>query len=278
LLRLRHFFAEAMVLKKLRSVFGGRIKTMPCSGAAIRIDLLKFFHAAGIFVNYGYGASETTATVSCFKTDQYEFESCGTIMPGVEVKISDEGEILVKGPTVFKGYYKKPEATARVLNAGWYATGDSGRITAAGNLVMDERIHDIFKTSGGKFVAPQKVELLLCSDPFIEQAVVIGDNRKFITALIVPSIPALEAHFQCDLSDTLTRTEYLKKDTVMTFFENRLIEIQQVLTSYERVVRFTLLNEPFSIENQVLTSTLKIRRKVIASKYHNLVEMMYTQS
>ena len=125
-LKIQHNLADKLVLKKLRGIFGGNIRTMPCSGAALPIHLLKFFHATGIFVNYGYGATETTATVSCFKTDSYEFESCGTTLPELEIKISEENEILVKGKTVFKGYYKKPEATSEVLVDGWYKTGDEG--------------------------------------------------------------------------------------------------------------------------------------------------------
>jgi long-chain acyl-CoA synthetase len=274
-LAIRHSIADKLVLKKLRSVFGGNIRTMPCSGAAIRPDLLRFFHAAGFFVNYGYGATETTATVSCFKPDVYDFDSCGTVMPGISVKISDEGEILVKGASVFKGYYNKPSETAAVLNDGWYRTGDQGRINAEGNLIMEDRINDIFKTSGGKYVSPQKVELLLSNDPFIEQAVVVGDNRKYITALIVPSFAALKLHTKTK-NDATSGAKLLVIDpSLIEFFRNRLEIIQDELTSYEKVVKFTLLPEPFSMENDTLTSTLKTRRKVINTKYSELIEMMY---
>ncbi|MBK7031625.1 MAG: AMP-binding protein [Bacteroidales bacterium] len=180
-LQIKYNLANKVTLQKLRSIFGGSIRTMPCSGAAIRTELLRFFHATGIFVNYGYGASETTATVSCFRTDHYEFGSCGTIMPDVEVKMDEKGEILVKAATVFKGYYNKPNETAKVLTDGWYHTGDKGSFSSLGNLVMEDRLNDIFKTSGGKYVSPQKIELLLSNDPFIEQAIVIGDNRENIS-------------------------------------------------------------------------------------------------
>lgn len=274
-IKIGHSIAEILVLKKLRSVFGGKIRAMPCSGAAIRPDLLRFFHAAGFFVNYGYGATETTATVSCFRPDVYDFESSGTLMPGVEVKISDQGEILVKGPTVFKGYYNKPAETSLVLEDGWFHTGDRGKFNEAGNLVMEDRIKDIFKTSGGKYVSPQKVELLLCNDTFIEQAVVMGDNQKYITALIVPSFAALRSQVITGSQVKKDVIELITDAFVIEFFRNRLEIIQEELTSYEKVVKFTLLPEPFSIENDTLTSTLKMRRKVIYTKYKDLIDAMY---
>jgi len=273
--RFRRSIADKLVLKKVRSVFGGNIRFLPCAGAAIRPELLWFFHAAGIFVNYGYGATETTATVSCFRNDVYEFEASGTVMPGTQVKISDQGEILIKGPTVFKGYYNKPDETARVLIDGWYHSGDLGKFTEAGNLLMLDRINDIFKTSGGKFVSPQKVELLLCRDPFIEQAIVLGDNRKFISALIVPSFDTLKSQLADIISTIPDEKSVVAHAPVQEFYRKRLELIQEELIPYEKVVKFTLLSEPFSIENEILTSTLKIRRKVIYSKYQELIDSMY---
>jgi len=275
-LRLKHQLAEKLVLIKLRAIFGGNIRTMPCSGAAIRTELLRFFHAAGLFVNYGYGASETTATVSCFRSDVYEFESCGTIMPGIEVKLSESGEILVKGRTVFTGYYRKPQETEKVLKDGWYHSGDKGAFTRAGNLVMEDRMNDIFKTSVGKFVSPQKIELLLGNDPYIGQVVAIGDNRKFISALIVPSFQSLLDNPELGLPKDATNQEIVSNSAVVSFIGNRLEQLQQELTPYERVVRFTLLPEAFTIENEILTSTLKLRRKVIAIKYLESIEKMYS--
>ncbi|MCX6284222.1 MAG: long-chain fatty acid--CoA ligase [Bacteroidetes bacterium] len=273
--RLRRGIADKLVLKKLRSIFGGNIRFIPCAGAAIRPELLKFFHAAGLFVNYGYGSTEATATVSCFRDDIYEFESCGTVMPGTTVKISDEGEILISGPTVFKGYYKKPKETAKVLKEGWYYSGDQGTFSEAGNLIMLDRINDIFKTSGGKFVSPQKVELLLGDDQFIEQVVVLGDNRKFISALIVPSFAVVRSHFPEISRKHKEDATLISDDSVLEFFKKRLELIQEDLVPYERVVKFTLLPEQFSIENEALTSTLKLKRKVISALYKEQIEAMY---
>lgn len=273
--RIRQSIANILVLKKLRSVFGGNIRFMPCAGAAIRPELLKFFHAAGLFVNYGYGATETTATVSCFKEDVYEFEACGTVMPGTEVKISDAGEILIHGASIFKGYYNKPEETSKVLKDGWYYSGDKGKFSEEGNLIMLDRINDIFKTSGGKFVSPQKIELLLGDDPFIEQIVVLGDNRKYISALIVPSFNELRIHFPWISKAKPEEHILIKDENVLESFRKRLEDLQEELIPYERVVKFTLLPEPFSIENDAMTSTLKIKRKVIAARYASQIEAMY---
>lgn len=273
--RFRRGIADKLVLKKLRSIFGGNIRFMPCAGAAMRTDLLKFYHAAGLFVNYGYGSSEATATVSCFKSDVYEFESCGTVMPESRVRLSETGEIMISGDIIFKGYYNKPAETAKVLKDGWYYSGDKGEFTKDGNLVMLDRINDIFKTSGGKFVSPQKVELMLGEDAFIEQIVVLGDNRKFISALIVPSFDALRAQFP-QVGESAPENKTLAEHRqILEFFGKRLETLQEDLIPYERVVKFTLLHEPFSIENDALTSTLKLKRKVISERYVLIIDEMY---
>lgn len=274
-LGLKYSIADKLVLNKLRQIFGGNIRSIPCSGAALPIHLLKFFHATGIFVNYGYGATETTATVSCFKTEQYEFESCGTIMPGLEIKIGDGNEIMVKGKTVFAGYYKKPDATKEVLIDGWYKTGDEGQITADGNLLMTDRIKDLMKTSVGKYISPQKLETLLGQDPMIEQVVVIGDNRKYVTALIVPVLDRLHAvadELEIKFNDA---KELMEHQQIKAYIREKINALQSELSGYEKIKDFILLSEPFSIENDMLTSTLKTKRKVINKLYAKLIEGMY---
>ena len=275
-LKFKYALANKLVLKKLRGVFGGNIKFMPCAGAAISPKLLRFFHAAGIFVNYGYGATETTATVSCFKEKTYDFDTCGSIMPGIQVKISDQGEILVKGSTVFKGYYNKPEATQKSLIDGWYHTGDQGFITPSGNLVMQDRIKDLMKTSVGKYVSPQKIELLFGQDPFIEQVIAIGDNRKYVTALIVPSFEMLKKEVEKLGVATSDNKDLAANEIVNVFYTKRLEKIQEDFTPYEKVVKFKLLSEPFSIQNGLLTNTLKVRRNELIKLYSREIEEMYS--
>ncbi len=275
-LRIRKSIAEKLVLKKLRAIFGRNIRMMPCAGAAIREDLLRFFHATGLFVNFGYGATETTATVSCYRSDKYEFGTIGTVLPGLEVKFNEQGEIMVKGPTIFKGYYKKPEATAEAIKDGWYMSGDKGHFTPSGNLVMTDRIKDMFKTSVGKYISPQKIELLLSRDSLIEQVVAIGDNRKFITALIVPSFENLKSHLPHLNLDDLKKERHILHEKVLELYHHRIEKLQEELTSFEKVKKFTLLTEPFSIENSAMTSTLKLRRKVITERYRDHIELMYS--
>lgn len=274
-LGLRIALADKLVLSKLRGIFGGKIKAMPCSGAAINTEILRFFHAVGIFVNYGYGATETTATVSCFKTDEYHFGSCGTVMPGVEVEIAENGEILVKGKSVFQGYYKKEEATANVLKEGWFYTGDEGYMDNAGNLIMLDRIKDLMKTSVGKYVSPQKLELLLGQDEAVEQIVVVGDNRQYVTALIVPVFAKLvELARKHDISFS-DEKELVNSEKIKALLQERFNNLQASLMSYEKVVKFTLLSEPFTIEAGTMTTTLKLRRRSIERNYRQMIDAMY---
>jgi long-chain acyl-CoA synthetase len=274
-LSITHAIADKLVLKKLRSIFGGRIKFMPCAGAAISPGILKFFHAAGVFVNYGYGATETTATVSCFKSDRYNFDTCGSIMPDVEIKISDKGEILIKGDTVFAGYYNKPEETRKILIDGWYYSGDQGTVTENGELIMTDRIKDLIKTSVGKYVSPQKIEMQLGQDPFIEQVIAIGDARKFVTALIVPSFETLRREVENMGLHLLDNDALVTKNEIIEFFKERINRLQEEFTPYERVVKFKLLPEPFTIQNGMLTNTLKVRRNILIELYKEDIDKMY---
>jgi long-chain acyl-CoA synthetase len=275
ILGLKYTIANALVLKKLRAIFGGRIRFMPCAGAAMSPSLLRFFHAAGVIVNYGYGATETSATVSCFRADKYDFDTCGTTMPGVEVKISNKGEILIKGETVFEGYFKKPDETAKALIDGWYHSGDQGYVTPGGDLVMTDRIKDLMKTSSGKYVSPQKIELLFGQDPFIEQVIAVGDNRKYVTALIVPSFLALKREAERIGLKALDDAELVIRKEIIEFYNKRVHSIQEDLANYERVIRFKLLPEPFSIQNGMLTNTLKVRRNLLIEQFKDDIDKMY---
>ncbi len=274
-LRLKRTIADKLVFKKVRKVFGGNIKYMPCSGAGMSSEHRRFFHALGIFVNYGYGATETLATVSCMRHDKYDFEYTGDIMPGVDVKISDNNMILVKGETVFKGYYKKPKQTAKVLKDGWYHTGDQGKLIEGGKLLMTERIKDIIKTSTGKYVSPQKIELLLSQSEMIEQMCVIGDNRQYLTALIVPSFERIVKHLPCQGKEVSKYADMVTHDQIIEQFQKTIKETLCELPSHEQVAKFALLHEPFTIENEMLTSSMKVRRKQVTSAYEEVIEELY---
>ena len=248
---------------------------MPCAGAAISKAHLRFFHAAGITVCYGYGTTETTATVSCFKDDVYDFDTVGSVMPGIEVKISPENEIMVKGKTLFQGYYKKPLDTEKVLKDGWYYTGDKGYLTENGDLVMTDRIKDLMKTSVGKYISPQKIELLFIQDNFIEQILPIGDGRKYVTALIVPSFDMLKKEAKCLGLENLSNEELVSHEKIIHFYQSRIEKIQEEFSPYEKVIKFKLLAEPFSIQNGGLTNTLKVRRNKLAELYSEMIDEMY---
>jgi len=274
-LQIKRTIANALVYKKVRQVFGGKIRYMPCAGSALNNHLLRFFHGIGLYICYGYGATETTATVSCMPTANYDFEYSGNIMPNLEVKINDEGMILVKGDTVFTGYYKKPTETAEVLKDGWYYTGDQGSMPQTGKLHMTERIKDIIKTSTGKYISPQKVELVLLQGDLIEQICVIGDNRKYLSALIVPALSPLKAFANKQGIAYQNNTDLVNNPRIIHEVEKQVNTLQSGLPKHEKVAKITLLDQTFSIDNSMLTNSLKVRRKQVNIAYHKEISCMY---
>jgi len=273
-LRLKHRIAEALVLKKIQGVVGGRIRFFPCAGAPLSQKIEEFFHSAGIRITYGYGLTETTATVTCHENYHFRPGTVGKPIKGVEVKIAPSGEILVRGENVMKGYYKKPAATAEVFEDGWFKTGDVG-VLEDGYLTITDRIKDLMKTSGGKYIAPQYIETTIGNDHFIEQINVIGDQRKFVSALIVPSFDALEEYARSQNIPFSSREELVKHPAVVEFYQKRIDEQQKELAEYEKVKRFTLLDHPFTQDSGEMTPTMKLKRKVIAEKYRDLIDAMY---
>ena len=190
-LQLKFKIADKLVLSKFRDIFGGRIHFTPCGGGPLSSMILAFFHSIGINVKMGYGLTETMATVCLYGDTFIDFNTTGKTLIGTEIKIGDNDEVMVKGPGVMRGYYKKPEETAKVMKDGWFYTGDAGKIDEQGNLTITDRIKDLMKTSGGKYIAPQKLEVALVNDPYIEQLAVIGDRQKYVTALAVPAFGPL---------------------------------------------------------------------------------------
>jgi len=268
--------ADKLVLSKLRDVFGGRIKFMPCGGAPLAADMVSFFYSFGLNIKCGYGLTETTATVSLFGYKHYEFNSAGKAIHGTEIKIGENDEVLVKGPGVMRGYYKKPEATAEVFTEdGWFKTGDAGKMDAEGNLVITDRIKDLMKTSGGKYIAPQKLEMALVNDSFIEQIAVIGDQQKYVTALAVPSFENIKKYAIEHSISFKDVEELINHNQIKDLFEKRFEELQQEFSKFEKIKKFTLLPKEFTIETGEITATLKLKRKVIQKKYKELIDKMY---
>jgi len=275
LLHSSYFIFDKLVFNKIRKAFGGKLRFMPCAGAPLSGEITEFFHIIGMPVLIGYGLTETCATVSVFPDTGYKFGTVGTIMPEVEVKIGPENEIWVRGKTVMEGYYKKPEETQKVFEEGWFKTGDAGKLDEEGNLTITDRIKDLMKTSNGKYVAPQPLEALLTNDNYIENAILIGDDKPYVTALVVPNFDALK-----DLAHTLNVKyqnfeDLVKKSSIIEFYESKLEQIQKSLAGFEKVKKFTLLPQDFNMQLGELTPTLKVRRQVVLTRFSELIEKMY---
>ncbi|CAI0977723.1 AMP-dependent synthetase/ligase [Serratia grimesii] len=273
---LSHRWADKLVLSKLRGILGGRVRFLPAAGAKLDDNVILFFQAMGINIKYGYGMTETCATVSCWEESNFRFGSIGKPLPGIEVRIGQENEIQVRGPIVMRGYFNKPLETADSFTEdGWLKTGDAGAIDEGGNLFITERLKDLMKTSGGKYIAPQMLEGTLAQDRFIEQVAIIADARKFVSALIVPSFESLEEYAKSINLKYQDRLELLRNSHILDMFESRLREMQKELARFEQVKKFTLLPAAFSMELGELTPTLKLRRKVISQRYQREIDSMY---
>ena len=274
-LKLKFKLADKLVLSKFRDIFGGRINFTPCGGAPLSAEILAFFHSVGMNVKMGYGLTETMATVCLYGDTHIDFNTTGKTLNGVEIKIGANDEIMVKGPGVMRGYYKKPEETAKVMKDGWFCTGDAGRIDENGNLKITDRIKDLMKTSGGKYVAPQKLETTLVNDQFIEQVAVIGDCQKYVTALAVPAFEPLRQYAKKHNISFDSVEDLIANSQIVEFFEKRFEDMQKEFSRFEKIKKFTLLPKEFSMEAGEITSTLKLKRKVIQEKYKHLIEKMY---
>lgn len=263
------------LLKRVLGLERGRI--FPVAGAPLSDTVNEFLQSVNIPIIYGYGLSETTATVSCSPGVGFQFGSIGKVMPDVQVKIDPENnEILVKGKTVMSGYYNKPEENAKAFTEdGFFRTGDAGRLEGD-TLYFLERIKDLYKTSNGKYIAPQAIEMVMSGDKYIEQIAVIGDQRKFVSALIVPSYAMLE-QYAAEKGLTFNgRKELVSNKEVIRLLETHIEENQKNLASYEKIKRFMLLSEPFTLGCE-LTDTLKLRRPIILQKYAEAIEKMYEE-
>ncbi|MDD2437429.1 MAG: long-chain fatty acid--CoA ligase [Massilibacteroides sp.] len=278
-LRIKFFLYNKTAFTLLKRVLGiERGKVFPVAGAPLADKVNEFLQSVNIPIIYGYGLSETTASVCCYPLVGFVIGSIGEVMPEVEVRIDESNnEILVKGKTVTTGYYKRTEENKRLFTEdGFLRTGDAGYLE--GNvLFFTERIKDLYKTSNGKYIAPQAIEGLISSDKYIEQIAVIGDKRKFVSALIVPSYPLIKAYAEQKGMTYDNMEKLLLNNEIHRMIESRIEEHQRDLASYERIKRFTLLPQPFTMEGRELTDTLKLRRNVIQEKYAAQIDAMYEE-
>ena len=250
----------------------------PTAGAAISPHIEEFVHSVGINMIAGYGLTESLATVTCdHHGEPYTVGSVGRFVDGLEMKISEEGEVLLKGPTIFKGYYNRKDVTEESFTPdGFFKTGDVGYIKN-GELFLTERIKDLFKTSNGKYIAPQMIESRLMVDKYIDQIAIIADERKFVSALIVPEYRLLEAYAQSRGKINLSTEELCADADVNAMLKERIDTLQQQFAYYEQVKRFTILPAPFTMESGELTNTLKLRRRVVNERYKAIIDKMYEE-
>ena len=277
-LKLKYKFFDSTILSMLRKVVGVENgKFFPTAGAAVSDEVCEFTHAVGINMCVGYGLTESTATVSCFPMENFVIGSVGEVMPDLEIKIGENNEILLRGKTIMSGYYHKAEATAKAIDKdGWFHTGDSGYLEGR-TLFLKERIKDLFKTSNGKYISPQAIETKLAVDQYFEQVAVIADRYKFVSALIVPNYKAVEAYAKSKGIRYGGMDELLLNPEIKELFQTRMDTLQQQFANYERIKRFTLLPEPFSMERGELTNTLKLRRNIVEQNYKELINKMYQE-
>lgn len=270
-------FWNKRIFQKLKNAIGIPNPNMfPTAGAPLSDRIVEFLRSVGIEVVIGYGLSETTATVSFYPPVDYEIGTVGTPLPGLSVRIDKNGEILVKGPTVTPGYYNNPQANeAAFTDDGYFRTGDAGYFTKNGALVLTERVKDLFKTSNGKYIAPQMLESRLAENKYIDEAAVIGDQRKFVTALIVPNLSQLRRWAEERGMECADTEKFVSDPATVAFMMEQINAVQKDVAEYEKIKRITLLPHHFSIMHGEVTNTMKVRRPIVAKRYSKEIEAMY---
>jgi len=282
LLEFQRDIADQLVFAKLREAVGGRIKRMVSGGAALPSDIALVFIGAGVPVLQGYGLTETSPVIAAGTLERNRVGSVGVLLPGIEVKIAEDGEILTRGPHVFEGYFKKTEETTAAFEDDpsggdrWFKTGDIGRFDSDGFLFITDRKKDLIKTSAGKYVAPQMIEGLINQSEFVEQAVIVGDKRKYVSALIVPDFERLRAWAESEGIQTSDKQELVSDRRVVDMIKADVNRLTRELADYEKVKRIALLAEEFTIDGGELTPTLKVKRRVVEEKYGDLIESLYS--
>ena len=279
LLEKEYQFWNRNVFQKLKDAIGVPNPNMfPTAGAPLSDKIVEFMISVDIDVVIGYGLSETTATVSFYPPVNYEIGTVGIPLPGLDVKVDKSGEILVKGPTVTPGYFKNPKANEEAFTSdGYFRTGDAGYFTKNGALVLTERVKDLFKTSNGKYIAPQMLESRLAENKYIDEVAVIGDQRKYVTALVVPNLPQLRKWGEKKGIPTADTESFVRNPEVVKFVMGEIDNVQEGLASYEKIKKITLLPNYFSVMNGEVTNTMKVRRPVVAKRYAKEIEAMYEE-
>jgi long-chain acyl-CoA synthetase len=283
LLRVKYGIASRLVFSKWRAGVGGRIRIFISGGAALPEEIGWIFAGAGLPILQGYGLTETSPVITTSRLEDNRIGTVGRPIKNVEVRIAEDGEIEVRGPNVMRGYYNKPEETAKVFTSdGWFKTGDIGSLDEDGFLRITDRKKELFKTSGGKYISPQLIEGRIKRSRFVAQTVLIGDGRRFPAALIVPDFNQLRSYAQiknlADLKPDCAPAEFCSHPRIINLFERQIETANAELAQFERVKKFALLERELTIEGGELTPTLKVKRRVVNEKYRDVIEKMYEES
>lgn len=277
-MRLKGLLAHKLVFSKLHAKMGGQLHFFISGGAPLSTEIAEFFDCAGFLILEGYGLTETSAAVTCNSPGAYKIGSVGLPLEGVSLKIADDGEILVRGGMIFKGYYNKPEDTAQILTSnGWFHTGDIGVVDQEGFLKITDRKKDIIVTAGGKNIAPQNIENLIKTDPYISQVMVHGDKRKFLSALVTLDQAEIFNYAKAQKIQFQGYDDLVKNDKIYHLIKNRIEEKNKQLAKYESIKKFAILSTDFSIETGELTPTMKVKRKFTSEKYKAILDEFYQE-
>ncbi|HSA95841.1 MAG TPA: long-chain fatty acid--CoA ligase, partial [Acidobacteriota bacterium] len=276
-LAFRRSIAAKLVFSKIIAKTGGRVRFFVSGGAPLSKDIAEFFYAIGLTILEGYGLTETSPLLSVNTFENIRLGTVGKPAPGIEIRIAADGEILARGPNIMKGYYKKEAETREVMEGGWFHTGDIGHIDADGFLVITDRKKDLLVTSGGKNIAPQPIENMLKSSPYIQNAVVIGDRRRFISALVVPDYDKLKDYAKAQGIPAATVEDLCRDRRVVAFLKAEVDRATPLLASYEKVKKIVVLPRDFDIERGEITPSLKVRRANVTAEYQDRIEDLYRE-
>jgi long-chain acyl-CoA synthetase len=274
---LKTAIGDRFVFSAIREKLGGRIRFVASGSAPLDANIMEFFHAIGIPIIEGYGLTETSPILTFNPVSALRVGTVGRAIPGVELRIADDGEILARGPNIMRGYFNKPDATADVLKDGWFHTGDIGQIDAQGYLTITDRKKDLLVTSGGKKIAPQPIEAVLKRSPLVAEAVLLGDRRKYAAVLIVPDFAALERRLKDLGRPPGTREDLIHRPDVLALYQEIIDALNRELSQFERIKSLALLPTEFTVESGELTPTLKVKRKVVEQKWRDQIEALYRE-
>ncbi len=270
--------ANQLVFSKIREGLGGRVETFISGGAPLGRELAEWFATVGIRIHEGYGLTETSPVIAVNTPVNHRIGTVGKILPNLEVRIAEDGEILVRGPSVFKGYWNRPEETQNAFQDGWFKTGDIGHIDADGYLSVTDRKKELIKTSGGKFIAPQPIENSLKLNPLVGTAAIIGDKHKFAFVIISPNFPMLEDWARANDVVFSSRAELVANPKIQALYDGIVEEVNQNLARFEKLKRVLLVPDEFTADNGALTPTLKLRRRIIEERYRREIDELYAQA